>query len=279
MLSHALQRQAHPVAKFAIPAVVCYLNDRMAKLIDRTSQAIQASRRLQMAAALIVSLTAVLFCCRADSTPASPESLSNIHTMEVAQAVMVTVELDFGSKVPSIAEAISQVERRYQPEDGTGRTFAILDAYGEPTPDGKLHMSMHVSSEKPGTGSLIFRRTGEVLWSSRIVPATKPPSSAFAGKNLLITLDDEKGKSRMLDGSRGADSILDAYVRDLAVPVRDFWPDGEERQVTFFYSACGCPVKVMARRVGEATVRTKDMPVIFPDDPAVAAMIAKLMRW
>jgi hypothetical protein len=42
---------------------------------------------------------------------------------------------------PSIAEALTQIERRYQPDDGQGRTFAALDAYGEATPDGKLHMS------------------------------------------------------------------------------------------------------------------------------------------
>ena len=60
--------------------------------------------------------------------------------MEVAKAVMVTAELDFGPKVPSIAEALNQIERRYQPDDGQGRTFAVLDAYGEPTPDGKLHI-------------------------------------------------------------------------------------------------------------------------------------------
>ena len=49
--------------------------------------------------------------------------------------------------------------------------------------------------------------------------------------------------------------------------------------MTFIYSACGCPVKVMCRRVGERTVRTKDMPVIFPDDPAVVGVITKLMGW
>ncbi|MGF2076130.1 hypothetical protein, partial [Enterococcus casseliflavus] len=75
---------------------------------------------------------------------------TNIATMEVAQAIMVTVELDFGPKPPSIAEALKDIERRYEPADGRGRTFAILDAYGEPIADGKLHMSMHVSSEKPG---------------------------------------------------------------------------------------------------------------------------------
>src|SRR5262249_22647441 len=83
------------------------------------------------------------------------------NVMQINQAVMVTLELDFGKQVPTIAEALTQVERKYKPDDGSGRTFAILDAYGEPTPEGKLHMSMHVSTEKPGLASLVFRRTGE----------------------------------------------------------------------------------------------------------------------
>jgi len=199
--------------------------------------------------------------------------------MEVARAVMVTVELDFGSPVPSIADALRQIVRRHEPDDGHGRTFAILDAYGEPTAVGKLHLSMHVSTEKPGIGSLIFRRTGETLWKNKIVPSMQPPPSSFAGKNLNIMLDDGKGKPYMLDGSKGATSIMEAIVRDVGVPVRDFWPDGEPREVTFFYSTCGCPVKVTARRIGDKTVRTTDLPVIFPDDPAVATTIGRLMGW
>jgi hypothetical protein len=38
-------------------------------------------------------------------------------------------------------------------------------------------------------------------------------------------------------------------------------------------------VKVTAKRVGDKTVRTKDLPVIFPDDPSVAAIITRLMGW
>jgi hypothetical protein len=204
---------------------------------------------------------------------------TNLPSMEVAQAVMVTAELDFGQKPPSIAEALSQIDRRYDAADGRGRTFAILDAYGEPTPDGKLHISMHVSAEKPGLGTLVFRRTGVTLWQTHIVPATHPSSSSFAGKNLQIMLDDGKGKPYLLDGSKGATSIMDAIVRDLGIPVRDFWPDGEEREATFFHSACGCPVKAMVRRISDRTVRTKELPVIFPDDPAVAVTIGRLMGW
>jgi hypothetical protein len=195
--------------------------------------------------------------------------------MEVNKAVIVTAELDFGSQVPSIAEALTEIERRYEPADGQGRTFAILDAYGEPAANGKLHISMHVSSEKPGRGYLTFRRTGETLWRSNITPV---PGASVA-KALTVYVGDGKGGSAMVDGSGGAKSVLDAKLRDTSVMVRDFWPDGAEREVTLVYSACGCPVKVMARRVGDRTERTRDLPVIFPDDPAAVTTIAKLMRW
>lgn len=208
------------------------------------------------------------------TTPAGAEPEWN--TMEVAKAVMVTVDLDYGPNVPTIAQAIKDIERRHQPADGAGRTFAILDAYGETTADGKLHMSMHVSSEKPGTGSLVFRRTGQVLWRTKVVPSTSPPS---AQKQLNIIIDNGAGTGQMIDGSNNPKTILDAIVRDMKIPVRQFWPDGAEREVTFIYSACGCPVKVMARRVGDRTVRTKDLPVIFPDDPGAAQSIGQLMGW
>lgn len=199
-------------------------------------------------------------------------------TMTINQAVMVTVELDFGPRVPGIAEGLAAIERRSQPDDGVGRTFAILDGYGEATPDGKkLHLSMHLSTEKPGLGTLIFKRTGEVLWQNRIVTGTNAP--AFQGKNLLILLDNGAQRTFTVDGSQNPASIIEAFIKELAIPVSDFWPDGAEREVTFIYSACGCPVKVMARREGARTVRTKDTPVIFPDDPAALAVITRLMGW
>lgn len=199
-------------------------------------------------------------------------------TLPVNQAVMVTVELDFGGPPPSIADALQHIERRHQPEDQTSRTFAILDAYGGPTADGKkLHLSMHVSSEKPGVGALLFRRTGEVLWQSRIVPATN--AAPFTGKNLTIFIDDGAGRARLIDGSHNPASILDARLHEGGMAVRDFWPDNAEREVTFIYSACGCPVKAKVRRAGERTTRTTGMPVMFPDDPAVMQVIARLMGW
>ncbi len=209
-------------------------------------------------------------------TPApTTTSSKDLVTMEVAKAVMVTVELDFGSKIPSIAEAITQIERRYQPDDGQGRTFAVLDAYGESTPDGKLHMSMHVSSEKPGGGQLIFKKTGEVLWRGKINPTSQPVQP----KNLTVLLDNGKGTTMTVDGSSSPSSIIDAKVKPGDLPVRDVWPDGQERELTFIYSACGCPVKVFAKRVGERTARVSETPVIFPDDPAAVSLITRLMKW
>jgi len=199
--------------------------------------------------------------------------------MEVAHAVMVTVELDFGVKPPSIAEALTQIERRYQPADGVGRTFAILDAYGEATPEGKLHISMHVSTEKPGVGSLVFKRTGEELWRSLIVKSTNAVAPNFGNKGLVILLDNGAGKAVTVDGSNNPRSILEAKVKEMGILVGDFWTEGSEREVTFLYSACGCPVKVLAMRVGDKTIRTRNLPVIFPDDPAAVAVIKRLMRW
>lgn len=207
--------------------------------------------------------------------PTQPTPPSELVTMDVAKAVMVTVELDFGPKVPTIAEALTQVERRYQPDDGQGRTFAILDAYGEPTPDGKLHMSMHVSSEKPGEGQLVFKRTGEVLWRGKINPTSQP----IQPKNLTMLLDNGKGTTLTVDGSTNPSSIIEARVKPGDLPVRDAWPDGQEREMTFIYSACGCPVHVLVKRAGDRTVRVKDMPVIFPDDPPVVKLITQFMRW
>ncbi|MEK6285137.1 MAG: hypothetical protein AABO57_05300 [Acidobacteriota bacterium] len=256
---------------------------------DNHPDAAAARRWLQRAA--ILALLVLSGCAKSEpptqpspARPAAPpqapvaeqpKAASELVTMDVAKAVMVTVELDFGPKVPSIAQALTQVERRYQPDDGQGRTFAVLDAYGEPTPDGKLHMSMHVSSEKPGLGWLVFKRTGETLWRGKINPTSQP----IQPKNLTILLDNGRGTTLTVDGSANPNSIIDAKVKPGDLPVRDIWPDGQERDLTFIYSACGCPVHVLARRAGDRTVRVKDTPVIFPDDPAVVDIINRLMRW
>jgi hypothetical protein len=134
---------------------------------------------------------------------------------------------------------------------------------------------MHVSSEKPGRGWLIFKRTGEVLWQGKINSTSQPVQP----KNLTVLLDNGKGTTLTVDGSNNPSTIIDAKVKPGDLPVRDVWPDGEERELTFIYSACGCPVHVLVKRVGNKTVRTKDTPVIFPDDPAAVTVISKLMGW
>jgi hypothetical protein len=201
---------------------------------------------------------------------------TNVPSIEVAQAVVVTVDLDFAGRNPSIEEALKQIDRRYEPEAGAGRTFAILDAWGETNANGKLRISMHLSMEQPGMGTLVFLRTGEAVWKSRILPApTGPP----AQKNLTILMDDSAGNSVMLDGTKGAARVLNVPIHNSASTVRDLWPDGQEREFTFIYSVCGCPVKAKARRVGETTARTTELPVMFPDDPAAMKVINSLMGW
>jgi hypothetical protein len=216
------------------------------------------------------------------ATSTQPETVPNLgatpYQMTVAQAVMVTEEIDFGQPVPTIAAALQQIERGYAPDDGQGRTFAILDAYGEPTADGKkLHISMHVSSEKPGMAFLRNKRNNQLIWQARI---GKPGDGPAGAKNLMIYMANGQGGNYVLDGARGGGaSALDTYLQNSQQRLRDVWPDGLEREFTFVYSACGCPVKVMVQRQGERTRRTKDLPVIFPDDPAAVQTIANLMKW
>ena len=203
---------------------------------------------------------------------------ASLPALEINQAVMVTVELDFGGIVPTIAEALREIERRHQPDDGTGRTFAILDAYGSPTADAKkLHLSMHVSAEKPGIGALVFRRTGEVLWRNRLVATTNKP--AFDGRQLTIYLDNGNNQLLTVDGSSNPTTLLEGNIKEAGRPLRELWNDGDYREVVFIYSACGCPVKVMCQRRGDRLVRTSANPVIFPDDPAAVAVINRLMQW
>ena len=220
------------------------------------------------------------------STPIAvfkPELLAetNLQTMEVAHSVMVTVMLDFGGEPPSIAEALKQVERQYAPETtnpaaGPERSFAILDSFGQPDASGKLQISMHVSSERPGVGALVFKRTGEVLWKARLVAAGPPPPE----KALTITMEDPTGKTvYAVDGSKNPTHILDAVLNQNPLTMKDYWPDGEERTLTFIYSTCGCPVRTRVKRVGNTTVRPNDWPVMFPDDPDAMRVINGLMGW
>src|SRR6185503_16350313 len=114
--------------------LACYSNRNQNRqpMINRTRKKRRLNRVLLLET-LLVTLLVVSGCGnneppkQARSTPApaapAPEQTtpsSELVTMDVAKAVMVTVELDFGPRVPSIAEAITQVERRYHPDDGQG---------------------------------------------------------------------------------------------------------------------------------------------------------------
>jgi hypothetical protein len=248
----------------------------------RTTQRQPAA--LAWIAGLILVAAAATFALKRPAKPpataAAPPRASMTSTTEINQAVMVTVDLDFGGgALPTIAEAIPQIERRYEPADGAGRTFAILDAYGQATPEKKLRVSMHVSAEKVGGGSLVFRRTGEILWYGHFTPMAPDKKAPHAAKSLMILVDNGRGKLWTIDGSSNPLSVLEANVKELGQPLKEVWADGEDREFTFLYSTCGCPVKVMTRREGDRTRRTKDLPVIFPDDPTVAEVIGSLMRW
>jgi hypothetical protein len=201
---------------------------------------------------------------------------TNVPTMEVATSVMVTDVLEYGDRVLTPAEAVQLVERQHKPDDGSGRTFAMLEAVGFTNDTGKLQLSMRLSSEEPGLAALVFRPTGKVLWKSRIVPRQGPPP---AEKQLTVMMDEEDGKQLLVDGSKSPTSILEAAIHQSPLLMKDHWPNGAERTVTFIYSACGCPVKVKVRRIGDKTVRTSDTPVLFPDDPDALRVINSLMSW
>ena len=91
--------------------------------------------------------------------------------------------------------------------------------------------------------------------------------------------DKAAGTSMLLDGSKGVTHVLDVPLNNSPSLVRDLWPDGAEREFTFIYSVCGCPVKAKVRRTGETTARTSELPVMFPDDPAALDVISQLMGW
>ena len=114
---------------------------------------------------------------------------------------------------------------------------------------------MHVSAEKPGKAALQFTRTGEVLWQSRIYKGSNAPAQNFATRGLIILMDNGAGHTVTVDGSKNPASILEANVKEMGVKVADIWPEGAEREISFLYSACGCPVKVMCLRTGAKTTR------------------------
>lgn len=230
----------------------------------------------QRAPRLLVAENAPPGTLSATNAPADTNALP---TIEAAQSVVVTQDLDFGPQPPSLAEALRELDRRSQPADGRGRTFAILEAFnGEIQPDGKMRVSLRISTEKPGVGEVVFRRNGQVLWKSRILAAVNKP--AFNAGSLTILYDGGPGKNFTVDGSANPSSILEARLKESSLPVAQEWADGSVSDLSFIYSACGCPIKVACRRVGDRTARVNTTTqVIFPDDPEAMQVITQLMRW
>jgi hypothetical protein len=213
------------------------------------------------------------------ATPAAAAADTNMPAMEANQSVVVVKDLGFGRKPPMLDDVLRDLERRSQPEDGLGRTFAVIEAFTQSDlATSNLNICLRISSEKPGTGEVVFRRTGQSLWKSRITPETH--KSGFAAGSLTILFEAGDGKSFTVDGSLNPPSILDAMLKEAGVPVAQAWPDGEVRDLAFIYSACGCPIHVKCRRTGDRTIRTEQATqVIFPDDPAAVQVISRLMRW
>ncbi len=211
---------------------------------------------------------------KAQQPGAKPDS------MMLQESVMVTIEENFGPAVKSIADALTHIERKYQPFDGQGRTFAILDAFGNKMPDGRMHISMHISSEKAGGAQLVLASTGKVLWNSKIYPkADGTKVAAQKQLNIYIERENEKDKFYTIDGSGNPANIFSCKLNETKASVNDYWKNNTVKEFIFIYSACGCPVHVKFLRKGNTSVYQSGDNVIFPDDSGVLSMIHKLMAW
>ena len=246
-----------------------------------------------ISAAIAIVVVLLLNSC-GQQTPASEKaplgSITNKHaaspfdntngmaTLEAAKSIVVVKDLGFGRQAPSLEAVMRDIQRHSRPEDGIGRTFAILEAFTQPDlTTSNLNLCLRVSTEKPGLAAITYRRTGQELWKSRVTPATDKPQ--FTGGALTIYYDVGDGKTYTVDGSTNPSSILTATLKEPGVQIGQIWPDGEVREMTFVYSACGCPIKVKCRRDGERTVRIDTTQLLFPDDPAAMQIINALMKW
>jgi hypothetical protein len=201
-------------------------------------------------------------------------------SMMLQESVMVTIEENFGPEVKTIADALQKIERKYEPFDKQGRTFAILDAYGNKLPDGRMHISMHISSEKAGGAQLVMKTTGKVIWNCTIYPK-KDGTKIAAEKQLMIYIEreNEKDKYYTVNGSGNPASIFDCTLDETKQPLNDYWKNNTVKEFIFIYSACGCPVHVKFLRMGFKSIFQSGDNVIFPDDPGVLSVLHKLMAW
>ena len=202
-------------------------------------------------------------------------------SMEIEESVMVTIEENFGPGVSTIAEAINLIERKYQPFDNAGRTFAILDAYGNKMADGRMHVSMHISSEKVGAGQLILKTSKKVVWNCKFIPK-KDGKKVSGNKALTIYMEQDgenKGKFFTADGSANPSDIFVCKIKETGKSIDETWKDGSVKEFIFIYSACGCPVHAKFIRNGKRTYIQNNDSVIFPDDPGLITILHNLMKY
>jgi hypothetical protein len=199
-------------------------------------------------------------------------------SMMVQESLMVTIEEHFGPGVESIADALARIERKYMAYDKQGRTFAILDAFGNKMPDGRMHISMHISAEKAGYAELVISTTGKVIWSCSIHPRRDGTRTAGTKQlNIYIERENEKDKYYTVDGSGNPATIFNCRLDETKESVNDYWKNNTVKEFIFIYSACGCPVHAKFLRQGNRSVFQSGDAVIFPDDSEVLVMLRKLM--
>jgi hypothetical protein len=146
--------------------------------------------------------------------------------------------------------------------------------------DGRMHISMHISSEKAGGAQLIHKTLRKVLWNCRILPK-KDGTKIAAEKQLMIYIEreNEKDKYFTVDGSGNPATIYDCKLDETKQSLNDYWKNNTVKEFIFIYSACGCPVHVKFLRMGFKSIFQSGDNVIFPDDPAVLSVLHKLMAW
>ncbi len=86
----------------------------------------------------------------------------------IEEQTIAEITENFGATVKTVEQALSLLTREYVPFDGRGRTFAIIEATGHSLPNGKMQLTLRISTEKAGKGRLILKTTKKILWDATI---------------------------------------------------------------------------------------------------------------
>ncbi len=204
-----------------------------------------------------------------------------LDSMDIEESVMVNIEENFGPGINTVAQALNLIERKYTPFDNVGRTFAILEVKGEKMKDGKMRLSIFLSSEKVGRGQLILKTNKKILWNCKFLPKDDG-KKATGTKALTIYVEQtgvDKGKYLTADGSTNPADIFVCKIKENGKIIGDYWKDGSVLEFIFIYSACGCPVHVKFVRYGNRCILQNTSNVFFPDDPEVITILRNLMKY